>query len=197
MRHIEKLKKIFSCCGKDCSKNTNGEALNELVTMAENGELVSSEQIKSEQSKSITITENGESTVLPDEGFTLNQVNIGVNVDFESPTKIYRWHTNQHLENWYTFTRYPKENDICFSVKREVEKISNSGTKLYKSVYFSKITKFTHQHYGSSDYDYIEHELLPDKSFLYVEEIDLVTGFFYVRETNENFGLIKAEADDF
>lgn len=39
MRHIEKLKKIFSCCGKTCVKNTNGEALDELLTLAENGEL--------------------------------------------------------------------------------------------------------------------------------------------------------------
>lgn len=39
MRHIEKLKEIFEACGKECSKNTNGEALNELVTMAKNGEL--------------------------------------------------------------------------------------------------------------------------------------------------------------
>ena len=39
MRHIEKLKKIISACGKECSKNTNGEALNELLNMAENGEI--------------------------------------------------------------------------------------------------------------------------------------------------------------
>lgn len=39
MRHIEKLKKIFSCCGKTCVKNTNGKALDELLTLAENGEL--------------------------------------------------------------------------------------------------------------------------------------------------------------
>lgn len=38
-RHIEKLKKIFTCCGKTCSADTNGKALDELVTLAENGEL--------------------------------------------------------------------------------------------------------------------------------------------------------------
>jgi hypothetical protein len=38
-RNINKLKKIFSCCGKKCSASTNGEALDELVRMAENGEL--------------------------------------------------------------------------------------------------------------------------------------------------------------
>jgi hypothetical protein len=39
MRHIEKLKKIFTCCGKECSADTNGQALDQLVTLAENGEL--------------------------------------------------------------------------------------------------------------------------------------------------------------
>ena len=39
MRHIEKLKKIFTCCGKECSAETNGAALDELLTLAENGEL--------------------------------------------------------------------------------------------------------------------------------------------------------------
>lgn len=39
MRHIEKLKKIFTCCGKECSADTNGKALDELLTLAENGEL--------------------------------------------------------------------------------------------------------------------------------------------------------------
>lgn len=39
MRHIEKLKKIFTCCGKECSADTNGAALDELLTLAENGEL--------------------------------------------------------------------------------------------------------------------------------------------------------------
>lgn len=39
MRHIEKFKKIFACCGKECTANTNGQALDQLVTLAENGEL--------------------------------------------------------------------------------------------------------------------------------------------------------------
>lgn len=39
MRHIEKLKKIFAACDKECSADTNGQALDELVTLAENGEL--------------------------------------------------------------------------------------------------------------------------------------------------------------
>lgn len=39
MRHIEKLKKIFAACGKECSADTNGAALDELLTLAENGEL--------------------------------------------------------------------------------------------------------------------------------------------------------------
>ena len=39
MRHIEKFKKIFACCGKECTADTNGQALDQLVTLAENGEL--------------------------------------------------------------------------------------------------------------------------------------------------------------
>lgn len=39
MRHLEKLKKIFTCCGKECNSSTNGEALNHLLELAEAGEL--------------------------------------------------------------------------------------------------------------------------------------------------------------
>lgn len=42
MRHIEKLKKIFTCCGKECDSSTNGEALDHLLELAEAGELGSS-----------------------------------------------------------------------------------------------------------------------------------------------------------
>lgn len=38
-RNLTKLKKIFSCCGKICVKNTNGEALDDLLELAEKGEL--------------------------------------------------------------------------------------------------------------------------------------------------------------
>ena len=39
MRTIEKLKKIFTCCGKQCNADTNGKIIDNLLTVAENGEL--------------------------------------------------------------------------------------------------------------------------------------------------------------
>lgn len=38
-RNINKLKKIFNCCGKSCVKDTNGEAIDDLLELAENGQL--------------------------------------------------------------------------------------------------------------------------------------------------------------
>lgn len=39
-RNITKLKKIFECCGKNCDSDTNGEALDHLVELVENGEII-------------------------------------------------------------------------------------------------------------------------------------------------------------
>lgn len=39
-RNINKLKKIFESCGKNCDSDTNGEALDHLLELAENGELM-------------------------------------------------------------------------------------------------------------------------------------------------------------
>lgn len=38
-RNITKLKKIFECCGRCCNSSTNGEVIDHLLELAENGKL--------------------------------------------------------------------------------------------------------------------------------------------------------------
>ena len=60
MRHIEKLKQIFTCCGKSCNSDSNGKAIDNLFTLAKNGELGS----------------GGGGNVIPSTGFGVGEVDV-------------------------------------------------------------------------------------------------------------------------
>jgi hypothetical protein len=61
------VSEILKPTGFDCPEDLKGVSFNEAVSGGDE---------KPEQEKSVTITENGDSTVTPDEGKTLKQVNI-------------------------------------------------------------------------------------------------------------------------
>ena len=61
------VSEILKPTGFDCPEDLEGVSFNEAVSGGDE---------KPEQEKSVTITENGDSIVTPDEGKTLKQVNI-------------------------------------------------------------------------------------------------------------------------
>jgi hypothetical protein len=77
------VSEVLKPTGFDCPEDLEGVPFNEAVSGGDE---------KPEQEKSVTITENGTSSVTPDEGKTLKKVNITVNVPGGGSTAIaYAW----------------------------------------------------------------------------------------------------------
>lgn len=81
------------------------------------------ETVKEEQSKSLSITENGDYDIVPDAGKTLSKVSVNVNVESGGgdlpPLNLYAWENNSQITNpkrFMTFTENPKKGDLVMSI---------------------------------------------------------------------------------